>query len=89
MDFYSEIGGITCLLLGLSRGRFGGGGGGGGGVAAGAKKIRYPWFLMAQGIAAGSVGYLLGSAVGLPLQKVMLKSSLDFGDPPLLLLVFV
>ena len=67
MDFYSAIGGITSLLLGFSRRRVGVGGKG---VGAGAKRMLSPWSLMAQGIAAGSVGYALGNAVGLPLQKV-------------------
>lgn len=76
VDFYSELGGMTCLLLGLSRGRFGGGVAAGakkmlsglseGGARAGTKKV---WSLTAQGISAGFVGYMLGTAVGLPLQK--------------------
>ncbi|CAM9821306.1 unnamed protein product, partial [Laminaria digitata] len=64
IDFYSAIGGVTCLLLDFSRRRVGGGG-----VGAGAKRMLSPWSLMAQGIAAGSVGYTLGNAVGLPVQK--------------------
>lgn len=65
IDFYSAIGGVTCLLLGFSRRRIGVGG-----VGAGAKNMLSPWSFMAQGIAAGSVGYTLGNAVGLPVQKV-------------------
>eukprot|EP00904_Undaria_pinnatifida_P010992 jgi/Undpi1/7022/HiC_scaffold_21.g09496.m1 len=52
MDFYSNLGGITC------------------GAMTGAKMILPPLSLVAQGIAAGSVGYILGNALGLPLQKV-------------------
>lgn len=66
MDFYSALGGISCLLLGFSTR------GSGAGVVATTlgKRLLSPWSLMAQGIAAGSMVYMLGNGVGLPMQKV-------------------
>lgn len=47
------------------------GGGGSGAKAVGqVAKAASPWSLMAQGIAAGSMGFVLGNVLGLPVQKV-------------------
>lgn len=58
MDFYSAIGGVTALLVGLSTRS-----------PIGASKLVTPWSLMAQGIAAGSLGYAIAAGVGLPVYK--------------------
>ncbi|CAM9132372.1 unnamed protein product [Ascophyllum nodosum] len=58
LDFYSAIGGVTSLLVGVSmRSRVGG------------PKIMSPWGLMAQGIAAGTVGCAIAAATGVPIFK--------------------
>ncbi|CBJ27168.1 expressed unknown protein [Ectocarpus siliculosus] len=64
VDFYGAIGGVMSLVLGLSTRRIGGGQ-----AKAGIARVVSPWSLMAQGIAAGSVGFVLGKAVGLPMER--------------------
>ncbi|CAM9951219.1 unnamed protein product [Ectocarpus sp. 12 AP-2014] len=64
VDFYSAIGGVMSLVLGLSSRRIGGGQ-----AKAGIARAVSPWSLMAQGIAAGSVGFVLGKVVGLPMER--------------------
>eukprot|EP00752_Nemacystus_decipiens_P001701 g1647.t1 len=67
VDFYSALGGVTALLLGFSTRRIG--------VrrvkeaAEGVARVVSPWPLMSQGIAAGTVGYVLGNVLGAPVQK--------------------
>ncbi|CAN0380516.1 unnamed protein product, partial [Ectocarpus fasciculatus] len=64
VDFYSAIGGVISLVLGLSTRRISAGQ-----AKAGIARAVSPWSLMAQGIAAGSVGFVLGKVSGLPVQR--------------------